>query len=159
MCYYHYLTYRILRIDIMNTEDIIEKYKREGHFDNKRRELFEKFTSNNENSEKLSKLLEKVIKIKISKDPDIIFKNNGKISAIIQTELVKRHISKKNSDNNNNNNNNNNNDKIINSSIKENNNKSEESDLLELFDEINSILDEYANSVEIVNTDELKELK
>ncbi|GMM46087.1 hypothetical protein DAPK24_026620 [Pichia kluyveri] len=136
----------------MNTEDIIEKYKREGYFDNKRRELFEKFTSNNENSEKLSKLLEKVIKIKISKDPDIIFKNNGKISAIIQTELVKRHISKKNSDNNNNNN------KIINS-MKENINKSEESDLLELFDEINSILDEYANSVEIVNTDELKELK
>ena len=149
MCYYHYLTYRILRIDIMNTEDIIEKYKREGHFDNKRRELFEKFTSNNENSEKLSKLLEKVIKIKISKDPDIIFKNNGKISAIIQTELVKRHISKKNSDNNN----------KINNSMKENINKSEESDLLELFDEINSILDEYANSVEIVNTDELKELK
>ena len=155
MCYYHYLTYRILHINIMNTEDIIEKYKREGHFDNKRRELFEKFTSNNENSEKLSKLLEKVIKIKISKDPDIIFKNNGKISAIIQTELVKRHVSKKNSDNSNNNNNNNNN----NNSMKENINKSEESDLLELFDEINSILDEYANSVEIVNTDELKELK
>ena len=72
-------------------KDIVAAYKREGLFDAKRRQLFDEFCADTARREQLLALVERLVKCKIQKDPDVFAKNTGKLSTLIQTELVKRY--------------------------------------------------------------------
>lgn len=78
----------------MEQRELVSRFKRDGLFDSKRREWFERFETDDASHRELGELIEKVIKLKIKKDPDLLTKNKSKVSALIQTELVKRQVEK-----------------------------------------------------------------
>lgn len=150
----------------MDHKELISRYKKQGYFDLKRKELFDLFISDQSKNEELKNLLNQLVKYKILKDPDLFGKNRGKLSALIQTELVKRHVEKnklknksKNIENNNTINNimsnkvgndikiNNNIEKVANNN-NGNSNKDYVYSEIELLDNINDLLDNFILSVE-----------
>lgn len=82
---------------IMDQKEIVAEFNKKGYFDTRRKELFDLFVADETRQQQLEVLLKQLIKCKIEKDPDFFGKNRGKMSALIQTELVKRHVVKEKS--------------------------------------------------------------
>lgn len=127
----------------MDQKELIAEYKKQGNFDSKRKELFDAFVSDKTRQMELSQFINQLVKLKISKDPDLFGKNRGKLSALIQTELVKRHVEKEK-------------DKFKLST----DNTTITPDLtalseIELLDHINSLLDSFAESIK--NNEEIQQ--
>ncbi|KAG7837615.1 hypothetical protein KL942_004503 [Ogataea angusta] len=72
----------------MDAQTLVNKYKKEGLFDLKRRQLLDNFIASDDS--KLNELLEKLIDLKVEKDPGILTQNKGRLVALIQTDLLKR---------------------------------------------------------------------
>ncbi|KAG7878821.1 hypothetical protein KL938_003964 [Ogataea parapolymorpha] len=72
----------------MDAQTLVNKYKKEGLFDLKRRQLLDNFVASDDS--KLNELLEKLIDLKVEKDPGILTQNKGRLVALIQTDLLKR---------------------------------------------------------------------
>ncbi|KAH3670726.1 hypothetical protein OGAPHI_001241 [Ogataea philodendri] len=72
----------------MNAHTLINGYKKEGLFDLKRKQLLDSFVSSDDS--KLNELLQKLIDLKVNKDPSILTQNKGRVVALIQTELLNR---------------------------------------------------------------------
>ncbi|KAG7807122.1 hypothetical protein KL921_004546 [Ogataea angusta] len=75
----------------MDAQTLVNKYKKEGLFDLKRRQLLDNFVASDDS--KLNELLEKLIDLKVEKDPGILTQNKGRLVALIQTDLLKRQSS------------------------------------------------------------------
>ncbi|KAG7822382.1 hypothetical protein KL919_004728 [Ogataea angusta] len=75
----------------MDAQTLVNKYKKEGLFDLKRRQLLDDFVASDDS--KLNELLEKLIDLKVEKDPGILTQNKGRLVALIQTDLLKRQSS------------------------------------------------------------------
>lgn len=86
--------WRTFNTTAMDQAQLVAKYKKDGFFDEDRKALFDAFSSSDNHATKteLNNLILSLVKIKIEKDPYLLTKNKGKISALIQTELVKRHV-------------------------------------------------------------------
>ncbi|ESX01341.1 hypothetical protein KL918_004296 [Ogataea parapolymorpha] len=76
----------------MDAQTLVNKYKKEGLFDLKRRQLLDNFVASDDS--KLNELLEKLIDLKVEKDPGILTQNKGRLVALIQTDLLKRQSSR-----------------------------------------------------------------
>ncbi|KAG7878324.1 hypothetical protein KL905_003835 [Ogataea polymorpha] len=76
----------------MDAQTLVNKYKKEGLFDLKRRQLLDNFVASDDS--KLNELLEKLIDLKVEKDPAILTQNKGRLVALIQTDLLKRQSSR-----------------------------------------------------------------
>ncbi|KAG7907144.1 hypothetical protein KL906_004330 [Ogataea polymorpha] len=76
----------------MDAQTLVNKYKKEGLFDFKRRQLLDNFVASDDS--KLNELLEKLIDLKVEKDPAILTQNKGRLVALIQTDLLKRQSSR-----------------------------------------------------------------
>lgn len=80
-----------------NQEDskrLSDKYKKEGHFDKLKREILSNpWNSTEENSESFEQALRKrvasTVKEMVNEDEELIFKNRGLTSALIESQLVK----------------------------------------------------------------------
>jgi predicted component of type VI protein secretion system len=132
----------------MEQKEIVAEYKKRGFFDTKRKEWLDLCLEDTEKRDTLKTLIEQVVKCKIEKDPELLIKNKGKVTALIQTELVKRHVQKTKQISGNTN-------TTINSDIKPIDKE------MELLDQLNSILDSFAIKAASefpVNQDELKKL-
>lgn len=79
-------------------QDLVTQYKKGGAFDAKRKAWFESVVADEELQKKLNKLVDKLVRVKIEKDPELVINDSGngdgsgKLSALIQTELVKRQV-------------------------------------------------------------------
>lgn len=80
-----------------NQEDskrLSDKYKKEGHFDKLKREILSNpWNNTEENSESFEQALRKrvasTVKEMVNEDEELIFKNRGLTSALIESQLVK----------------------------------------------------------------------
>ncbi|CAI4283118.1 BCN_G0004710.mRNA.1.CDS.1 [Saccharomyces cerevisiae] len=80
-----------------NQEDskrLSDKYKKEGHFDKLKREILSNpWNDTEENSESFEQALRKrvasTVKEMVNEDEELIFKNRGLTSALIESQLVK----------------------------------------------------------------------
>ena len=85
-----------------NEEDskkLSEKYKKEGHFDKLKREILSNpWDSTEKNSESFEQVLRErvasTVKEMVNEDEELIFKNRGLTSALIESQLVKDKYSK-----------------------------------------------------------------
>lgn len=79
-------------------QEIVSGYKKKGLFDSKRKEWFESVAADAELQTILAQLVRRLVEVKIEKDPELVIKDcgsgasSGKLSALIQTELVKRQV-------------------------------------------------------------------
>ncbi|KAG7693356.1 hypothetical protein KL930_004040 [Ogataea haglerorum] len=80
----------------MDAQTLVNRYKKEGLFDLKRRELLDNFVASDDS--KLNELLVKLIDLKVEKDPGILTQNKGRLVALIQTDLLKRQSSRPSGD-------------------------------------------------------------
>lgn len=76
----------------MEHQEIVATYKKEGHFDERRKEWFELLANDGPKKEKLYSLIKEIVQCKIERDPDLLTRNKGKVAALIQTEMVKAHV-------------------------------------------------------------------
>lgn len=76
----------------MDQKEIVAEYKRQGLFDARRKQFFDTFVADETRQQQLKELISELVKCKIEKEPELFSKNRGKVSALIQTELVKRHV-------------------------------------------------------------------
>lgn len=76
----------------MDQKEIVARYKKQGHFDARRKQFFDTFVADRARQQQLTELIGELVKCKIEKEPELFSKNRGKVSALIQTELVKRHV-------------------------------------------------------------------
>ncbi|VEU21719.1 DEKNAAC102769 [Brettanomyces naardenensis] len=77
----------------MKSRDLVNKYKRQGHFDSKRRQLLEEFQEGSSGvKDKLDELLVKLIDLKTEKNPELLVENRGKLVALIQASLTKERM-------------------------------------------------------------------
>lgn len=90
----------LVYIDSVGTmqQDLIAQYKKNGAFDAKRKAWFAAVDADEELQKKLNTLVHRLVRVKIEKDPELVMNDSGsgsgKLSALIQTELVKRHVQK-----------------------------------------------------------------
>lgn len=68
-----------------NDVDFIADYKRNGYFDNNRKQLLKNFTPM---EEEITPLIKELVLIMVQKDPSIVTKNNNKLGAMIQKLLI-----------------------------------------------------------------------
>lgn len=73
-------------------KEIVGEFKKQGHFDARRKQFFDTFVADEDRQQQLAELISKLVRCKIEKEPELFSKSRGKVSALIQTELVKRHV-------------------------------------------------------------------
>ncbi|CAI4059307.1 hypothetical protein N7582_001338 [Saccharomyces uvarum] len=81
-----------------------DKYKKEGHFDKLKRDILSNTWNGTEEGNKsfeqmLRDRVASVVKEMVNEDEDLIFKNRGLTSALIESQLVKDNYSKLNNKN------------------------------------------------------------
>lgn len=77
-------------MDLKSTKrdvDFIGDYKKNGHFDNRRKQLLGNFTPM---EQEIAPLIKELVLIMIQMDPSIVNKNNTRLSAIVQTRLLQK---------------------------------------------------------------------
>lgn len=73
--------------DIKDPTQLTTVYKKTGTFDNQRKILLENFKQSETHNNLLMKL-KLLVESKVKNDPDILLKNKGKVSALIQGEVI-----------------------------------------------------------------------
>ncbi|KAI5955933.1 hypothetical protein KGF54_001435 [Candida jiufengensis] len=74
-------------VKVTDSKQLTTIYKKNGTFDNQRKELLENFKSSETYNNLLLKL-QIMIESKIKNDPSILMKNKGKMAALIQGEII-----------------------------------------------------------------------
>lgn len=74
-------------IDITDHKQLTSIYKKNGSFDNRRKQLLENFKSSQTHNNLLLKL-KLMVESKIKNDPSILLKNKGTMGALIQGEVL-----------------------------------------------------------------------
>lgn len=75
-------------------EKLVSQYKLGGSFEKDRKQLLAQFQSDAEKKETARKLISQLVKLMLQRDGQLLSKNHAQVSALIQTELVKRHVAK-----------------------------------------------------------------
>lgn len=80
----------------MDASDLVEKYKRDGHFDSVRKELLNSFRNDPSGTgNRLEELLSQLIDIKMKDDPASVAENPAKFVALTQASLAKHQLGEK----------------------------------------------------------------
>lgn len=73
-----------------DSKELMAIYKKNGSFDQRRRELLERFKKSETHSNLLLKL-KLMVENKVKQDPTILTKNKGKMAALVQGEIISQH--------------------------------------------------------------------
>lgn len=80
-------------VKITDHKNLTTVYKKNGSFDQQRKELLENFKQSETHSNLLLKL-RLMVENKVKNDPSILMKNKGKMGALIQGEIINQRLSK-----------------------------------------------------------------
>lgn len=76
--------------EMKDSKELTDIYKKNGSFDQQRKELLENFKTSETHSNLLLKL-KLMVESKVKQDPSLLTKNKGKMAALIQGEIISQH--------------------------------------------------------------------